>query len=218
MSDASTTSEVAPYSADKIAAPRVRAKRLTPAARREQIIQSAILVFADHGVGHTNHSQVAETAGISLPLVFVHFPTHEDLTLAVVDEVARFLIDEVIKPTLRDRHDGDVVIEEMLLNFARSIDTHRDYVRIWLDWSTSIRGTIWQRFLSFNSDAILLVRDAIKRGQTASRIRSNIHAVDAAHVVVALGQMIAQMVFGGAPRSQVTRTIRSLVRGYLREI
>jgi TetR/AcrR family hemagglutinin/protease transcriptional regulator len=174
-------------------------------------------VFADYGVGHTNHSQVAEAAGISLPLVFVYFPTHEDLTIAVVDEVARFLIDDIIKPTLRDRMDGDVVIEDVLVNFAGSIDTHRDHVRIWLDWSTSIRGRIWQRFLAFNSDATLLVRDAIKRGQSAGRIRSDIEAIDAAHVVVGLGQMIAQMLFSGVPRSQVTKTIQSLVRGYLRE-
>ena len=78
------------------------ARRLNPAARRAQLLACAMQVFARRGLGAARHAEVAATAGMSVATVFVYFPTRELLVKAVLDEVARFIHDDVLVPIQRD--------------------------------------------------------------------------------------------------------------------
>lgn len=55
------------------------------AARRQQILEVAIRLFAQHGVARTTTRQIAQAAGIAEGLIFKYFPTKLDLVRAVVD-------------------------------------------------------------------------------------------------------------------------------------
>lgn len=64
---------------------RKRAKRMAPAARRLQILNAAVnLIIAD---GHAGCSleQVAQSAGISTPLIYKYFPRREGLLKAILE-------------------------------------------------------------------------------------------------------------------------------------
>lgn len=194
---------------------RVRAARLPPEQRKAQLIASALRVFARNGIGHTNHSMIAAEARVSLSAVFVYFPTHEQLTEAVMDNVSRFLIDEIIKPALAKQDDARGGLERMLLAFEESIDQHPDIASIWLDWSTAVRSAMWLRYLAFHRHACAMVRKAVCAGQREGSLRPEVNATDAAHVIVGLGHMIAHMKFAGAPQARIHRVVRSLIAGYV---
>ncbi len=60
--------------------------RRVPADREQEILQSAIAFFAEHGFdGQTR--ELARSIGISQPLIYRYFPTKEDLIERVYDEV-----------------------------------------------------------------------------------------------------------------------------------
>jgi AcrR family transcriptional regulator len=61
-------------------------RRLSPEARRLQIIESARLVFSRAGAGRTKMRNIAEEAGISEPILYRHFASRDELfKVAVLD-------------------------------------------------------------------------------------------------------------------------------------
>ena len=73
--------------------------RLSASARREQLIDVAISVFARHGYHTTSMNDVAEAAGVTKPVLYQHFASKRDLYLALLDEVGRRLLDRITKAT-----------------------------------------------------------------------------------------------------------------------
>ncbi|MCW0217197.1 MAG: TetR/AcrR family transcriptional regulator [Prosthecobacter sp.] len=57
--------------------------RLPSDERRERILDSALRVFADRGFHGATTRELAKAAGVSEALMFRHFPTKEDLYLAL---------------------------------------------------------------------------------------------------------------------------------------
>jgi AcrR family transcriptional regulator len=54
-------------------------------ARREQVIETALGAFAEHGYRGVSLATIAQLAGISEPGLIHHFPTKAELLLAVVE-------------------------------------------------------------------------------------------------------------------------------------
>jgi AcrR family transcriptional regulator len=65
-------------------------RRLSPGARRAELMACALAVFARRGLGEARHAEIAAEAGVSVATVFVYFPTREALVDAVLDEVDGF--------------------------------------------------------------------------------------------------------------------------------
>ena len=73
--------------------------RLPAGARREQILDVAVQVFARQGYHGTSMNEVAEAAGVTKPVLYQHFDSKQDLYLALIDEVGRRRITTIAKAT-----------------------------------------------------------------------------------------------------------------------
>jgi len=197
-------------------AERVRASRLSPDERRRQLTEAALLVLAQEGLGHTNHSMVAAHAGVSLPTMLHYYPQHSDLVDAVLDNVADFLLNGIAGRVAATAGDPALATEEMLVTFAHSIDTNQDIVRVWLDWSTATRHASWAKYLAFRTNACAVVARLLRRGQSDGVIHAALIVDEAAQVVVGLAHMTAQMHFTGSSHGQIRRAVHELLGGYLR--
>ena len=193
---------------------RARASRLAPEARRAQLLACAIRVFAREGIGHANHTQIAAEAGVSLPAVFSYFPTHEDLTRAVLDYVSRFMLEQLIMPRQTGARSAPSEIEGTLLGFADLIESDRDICRVWLDWSTAVRGASWPAYLEHHAKVCTLFEATIERGKAAGEVAPEINTADAAWVSIGLGHMISHMKFAGHSKKCIRRAVGSLVASY----
>jgi AcrR family transcriptional regulator len=60
-------------------------------ARREQIVEAAVRLFAQHGFDGTSTRQIAQEVGITEGLIFHYFPTKADLLTAVLETHHSFL-------------------------------------------------------------------------------------------------------------------------------
>jgi AcrR family transcriptional regulator len=66
--------------------------RLSATARREQLLDVAVQVFARSGYHDTSMNDVAEAAGVTKPVLYQHFESKRDLFQALLDAVgARML-------------------------------------------------------------------------------------------------------------------------------
>jgi TetR/AcrR family hemagglutinin/protease transcriptional regulator len=189
---------------------------MSPTARREQLMQAALALCARRGLGSARHSDLAEAAGVAVPTTFHYFPTKTDLVNAVIGEVHRFLLEDIVAPHTASNAPAPVIIERTLTTFCDAIDSHPDHIRVWLEWSVSVREGLWESYLGFYRASLEAIGHLIARGQERGEIRVDLDVDDAARVIVGLAHMIVQMKFSGSSREQVAHTVHSLVQGYLR--
>jgi len=74
-------------------------QRLPANARREQILDVALDVFATSGFHGASMNDVAEAAGVTKPVLYQHFDSKRDLYKALLDEVGNRLLDSIAKAT-----------------------------------------------------------------------------------------------------------------------
>jgi AcrR family transcriptional regulator len=72
-------------------------QRLSAPARREQILDVALEVFATTGFHSTSMNQVAEAAGVTKPVLYQHFDSKRALYQALLDEVGNRLLQNIAK-------------------------------------------------------------------------------------------------------------------------
>lgn len=68
-------------------APAPPSVRLPAAARRRQLLDSALEVFATSGFHATSMNDVAEAAGVTKPVLYQHFASKRDLFLELLQDV-----------------------------------------------------------------------------------------------------------------------------------
>jgi AcrR family transcriptional regulator len=73
--------------------------RLTATARREQILDVALEVFATAGFHGASMNEVAEAVGVTKPVLYQHFDSKRDLYQALIDEVGSRLVASIAKAT-----------------------------------------------------------------------------------------------------------------------
>jgi TetR/AcrR family hemagglutinin/protease transcriptional regulator len=176
-------------------------------------LQCAIRVFARRGLGGAHHAEIGREARVSVPTVFFYFPTREALVTAVLDEVARFLTEMAV--TIHSgAGDAAQIVLAHAQAFADSVDTHTDYARVWLDWSTAIREEIWPHYLEFQENIVAIIANTIRRWRVGRGITDD-DAEDDARLIVGSAHMIAQLKFTRCPPDKLDHFLRTLVRSTL---
>lgn len=75
------------------------ARRLTADERRRQLFEVALTLFADHGYPATTMDDIAESAGVTKPLVYQHFDSKRALYLELMDAVSHELVERIVAAT-----------------------------------------------------------------------------------------------------------------------
>lgn len=200
---------------DAVAVPRARAQRLSPDMRRQQLLMCALQVFSEKGLGDGKHADLAQVAAVAVPTTFHYFPTREDLIKATLDEVARYLLEDIVKKNYDPKDPVPETLKKILLAFTDSIESHPEYIRVWLEWSSSVRDGLWGSYLEFYSNATKKIQSIISKGQREGSVKPTVDTRDAACITVGLAHMITHMKFAGNTRATVEHTIDSFVTDYL---
>ena len=191
-------------------APSPARRRLSPAARRAQLLDCALRAFAEEGLSRAGHGRVAELAGVSVPTVFHYFPTREVLVDAVLDTVEEYFTSLAEDVHARDESVPDVLVRHGLA-FLESADTHPDHIRVWLDWSTAIRNHVWPRYLAFQERLVGIVAETIERGRRHGETPAHVDPDSAARLFVGNAHMAAVMKFAPDPGLDLDNHVRQAV-------
>lgn len=189
-------------------------RRMDRAARRKQLLECALRVYADRGIAGATHTEVAERAGVSIPTVFAYFPGKEKLTEAVLVAVEEVLW-AIVERVKASKDDALTAFFEAYRGYAEAVRSHPDHIRIWFVWGTAIHDAYWPRYLSLLDRILAVYADVLRRGQRQGDIGSGVDVRDAARMLVANGHMVALMIFAGTEPERMRRYIGHLVKSAL---
>jgi TetR/AcrR family hemagglutinin/protease transcriptional regulator len=173
-------------------------------------------VFARRGLGAARHAEIARVARVSVPTVFVYFPTRKALVRAVLEEVARFFTEMAETVHSKSEPAPDLILRH-LRAFADAVDTHPDHTRVLLEWSTALRDEVWPLFLRFQEKIIALIGRTIRRWRLETASNRDPEAEDDARMIAATGYVLVQMKVAKLPNARIERFLHTLVRDTLGE-
>lgn len=188
-----------------------RARRMSPEERRTQILRCAVDVFSEKGINVATHAEVASHAGVSIPTVFHYYPSIEELQMAVLEDVYKFLIEGFVKNRFDSEKEAMGLIEEMLLDFREAVDRNREYITIWLEWSGVTRGRTWDFYMEFYRETVQALRKLVLQGRKDGSICSTLNATEAARVILGMAHTIAHMCFSGVSNKAVQHLVHTMV-------
>ncbi len=190
-------------------------RRMNPDDRRAQLLAHGVKVFAHLGIGRASHAEVARAGGVSVATVFNYFPSRENLVEQVLSQVDAFL-SEMIANVEVSRLGAPEALYKLMRAFADAANTDQDMIRVWLEWSTSIRDDIWPKYLEFQESIIDRVQHVIVNGKLAGAVAADVDPEDAARIVVGDAHMVALMQFAHKPVADMDRFLRHMIESVLK--
>lgn len=173
--------------------------RLNPEQRKQQLLQAAVEVFARRGIGRAAHADIASATQVSVPTVFNYFKTREDLVDAVLSHVERELIQFVERHHSHPWRDPLETLLEFSYEFLDLAREKPSLVKIWLEWSSSVRDDVWPRYLSFKEQIVDIVEPTIQRGLDQQRFKSTLSARSLTSMLLAQAQPVTLAHFTPEP-------------------
>ena len=170
-----------------------RRTRLSPEARRSQLMECAIEVFSRRGIGRAGHAEIAEQAKVSVATVFNYFNTREELVDEVLAEIERF-----VNHMLSQAYDANgSIFDKVRRHVSLSVDAaydQPDYAGIWLEWSSSVREEVWPRYTRLLDQCLELIASELQATMDAGEITSVLSAQDLARSLSGFGYVMMQMI------------------------
>ena len=122
--------------------------------------------------------------------MFKYFPNREALVDAVLEKVERRLLKlvrgaHINAPSAREAFHIHV---HAWMQLARE---ETEYLKIWLEWSASIRDEVWPRYLKFEGRVLRILVQTLERDPATRRMK----AIDTARAAHGTAYMSAHMIF-----------------------
>jgi len=134
--------------------------RMTSAQRREQLIQVARNLFAEHGLDATSVEEIAAVAAVSKPIVYEHFGSKDGLYAVVVDREVRRLETAITQAITTPGAHYREMIERGALALLDYIDECPEGFRIISRDQSTTTGS----FASILNDITMSVEDLMRPG------------------------------------------------------
>lgn len=102
-------------------------RRLPRAVREQQILDAAVTVFSRHGYHSASVDEIAESAGISKPMVYAYLGSKEELFIACLHRESTRLMEAIVDTvTTSPSAEPDQQIWRGLRAFFAFVSGHRD--------------------------------------------------------------------------------------------
>ena len=132
-------------------------QRLSPEARKAQLIDTAMTVFATDGLERAGHGDIAKLAGVSTATVFNYFPTREDLVEEVLEEI-RGKLRMMFTMLGHQKTDKKSALRLLVAAYDHLINTHPDMVKVFMRWEVAFGHDIRKSFLDFQDEILTEIR------------------------------------------------------------
>ena len=173
-------------------------RRKDKGRRRQELIDAANAVFAEHGFDCATTREIAERAGCAEGLIHRYFNGKRGLLLAILESKAAHVSDDLLV-ALPDRK---TVLEEVEQLFDWCLNTYwerRDFMRVSVSQAAIDPGIGRSISSGINNRQVTLVRDKLERHRATGRIRPDADLEAIAYSLTGLGFAIAflfQVCFG----------------------
>ena len=139
-----------------------RTARLPKSQRRDQLVDVARSVFVEQGYHAASMEIIAETAGVSKPLLYQHFPSKLDLYLALLDAG----IDDLLAKSdasLRDITDNKLRVIATVQTYFEFVDDPQDAYRLVFESDLTNEPQVRARLERLEREVIKRIAAVIKK-------------------------------------------------------
>jgi AcrR family transcriptional regulator len=133
-----------------------RSRRLPREVRERQILDAAVEVFSTHGYHAASMDEIAETAGVSKPMVYTYLGAKEDLFATCIRREAQRLL-ESIEGGVGSDLPPDMQLWSGLKSFFTFVGKNRSSWTVLHRQALSVGGSFAREVTQMRSRAITLV-------------------------------------------------------------
>ena len=144
--------------------------------RRAQLLEAANLVFTSKGYHAAAMDDIAETAGVSKPVLYQHFPSKLDLYLALLDASCERLI-EVVEEALDSTDDNAARVVATMGAFYDFVNSASGEFRFVFESDLTGERQVQQRLWQVNNRIADLIAEVIAEDTDLSRDRAKLLAI-----------------------------------------
>lgn len=175
-------------------------KRLSPEARRAQLLDTAIAVFAEMGLERAGHGDIAKRASVSTATVFNYFPTRDALVRAVLSEI-EILIDDLFARVPPESETAEQSMLAMAAGYAQLVRDNPNVAKTFLKWEVSFDPDIRPLYLEFQERNLDRLEAYVPKGPDRRT---------EARILYGSANMLATMGFDGTDPDVIQNYIRRL--------
>ena len=109
--------------------------RLPAAERRQQLVDTALTLFAQRGLHGTSMDDIADAAGVTKPVLYQHFRSKRALFMELLEDVGRHLLQAITEATAVAASPREQVERGLTAYFEFVADHHASFVLLFGDGS-----------------------------------------------------------------------------------
>ncbi|RXJ72458.1 LuxR family transcriptional regulator [Veronia nyctiphanis] len=189
---------------------RVRT-RLSPKQRKEQLLNCALSAFSRRGIARAGHADIADVANVSVATVFNYFPTRDELVDAVLAEAEREFTAILSNSVSEEPNSLRAALNRVTAEVIDAALDEQDWLKIWFEWSTSIRENIWPQFAKTNQKFIDKLAEQFQAGLARNELNTEHSPADLANMVNGVIYMLYLQANQHADKEQLTGKAQSYI-------
>ena len=187
--------------------------RLPPLERQEQLEKFIVKAAAQRGISRVTHSHVAKLAKVSVSTVHFYFKRRDDLVASATKQVEDYLID-IFTENLQQDSVRDA-LTDLAEAFLEGGITNPDLIKVWLDWSVSIREKVWKDYQNLQDELHKRVRKVLNRAKREKLLPKDFDTQAATRIYIGSGHTLQLMLFDGRSRKEILKAQEALLRAVL---
>lgn len=192
--------------------------RLRAKDRREQLLDTAAVLFAQRGYARSTTAELAKAAGVTEPIIYRHFESKKDLFIALVERTATRTL-ELWAQRLADAKDAAERLRRLLGDNPMTLEETREPYLVMMQAITEvddreIRKAVTSHFADLHGFLVKELRRAQAERRVLSRFSAEIIAWTLIHIGLGYG-MLGALGVDGQGEDQAGHTVRELIERLL---
>ena len=192
--------------------------RLRAKDRREQLLDTAAVLFAQRGYARSTTAELAKAAGVTEPIIYRHFESKKDLFIALVERTATRTL-ELWAQRLADAKDAAERLRRLLGDNPMTLEETREPYLVMMQAITEvddreIRKAVTSHFAELHGFLVKELRRAQAERRVLSRFSAEIIAWTLIHIGLGYG-MLGALGVDGQGEDQAGHTVRELIERLL---
>ncbi len=167
--------------------------RLPAAERREQLLDCAASIFAEHGYARATTSQLARAAGVTEPIIYRHFKSKRDMYIALIERTGKQTLEQW-KEDLKGATDPADRLRRLIGDNPMVSAQGRDAYRVFLQAISEVEDQGIQRAVNEHIASVHgFLTAELERAQAAHRVTAKFTADILAWLLIDIGMGYGMM-------------------------
>lgn len=167
--------------------------RLPAAQRREQLLDSAASLFAEHGYARATTAQLAKAAGVTEPIIYRHFKSKRDLFVALIQRTGKRTLEQW-QEHLKGASDPAERLRRLIGDNPMVSPTGRTEYRVFLQAISEVEDDKIQAAINEHIAKVhAFLAAELERAQAAHRVTTKFSAEVLAWLLINIGMGYGMM-------------------------